>query len=726
MQARWHISIFTLAIILASVIYTATLLKTDLDVVQQSKSSLALQELNANELSASLGNIQLNINRYILFRRQSSLDSLEMFKKAFLAQVDTLCEISDNIPEIRKYGRAIYINFPKALKQQENNFEVLPQQITLQNIAGIFNRNGDPFSVIWIAINHVRSYQINTIKRSTKETIAAGSRAWNVSTIGSIFMFLVILGSYFYIRIIYKKQALLKSKELDSEAKRKENEKLLQAVIDNSTSLIFLKDKNSRYTLVNKSFRQVLNLETEKILGKTHEEVVSAINPEHVIADEIEILSDGKIQESIEIINGKDKIRHFLTAKFPLYGANGEIFGLGGISTDITDQREYENELMQAREQAEAAKISQQRFLANMSHEIRTPMNGVIGMTNLLDSTSLDAEQQDYVNVIRQSSDILMLLINDILDVSKMQAGMLKLEKIPFEVRESIRQIFLSYKPMAAEMGIELICNVDEIVPEFLSGDPLRLNQIISNLVNNAIKFTSSGSVTIKVTAIEENSNLFKLKVDVTDTGIGIPANKLENIFESFTQSSTSTTRKYGGTGLGLAIVKELVEMQGGNVYLSSELNMGSTFTIIIPFALATVDKTERQKSKETQKFASLKNKKVLVVEDNLINQKVARQILLKAGLATVDVADNGFKALDLLKINVYDAVLMDVQMPEIDGLETTRRIRNELNLNVPVIALTASALLEDREICFAAGMNDYITKPFLPDDLLRKLSALV
>ena len=351
---------------------------------------------------------------------------------------------------------------------------------------------------------------------------------------------------------------------------------------------------------------------------------------------EDEILNLGEIKESIDHLIINHKPRYYLTTKFPLFDAVGEIFGLGGIATDITEQREYENELKQARELAEAAKISQQRFLANMSHEIRTPMNGVIGMTNLLESTALNEEQADYVNVIRQSSNILMLLINDILDVSKMQAGMLKLEKISFEVRESLKQIFMSYKPLANEKSITLTCDVSQDVPEFLMGDPLRLNQIISNLVNNAIKFTAYGGVSIKVTTSEAENGISTLTVAVTDSGIGIPADKLTDVFDSFTQSSTSTTRKYGGTGLGLAIVKELVEMQSGMVELVSEVDAGSTFTVTIPFQKASVDKSQQQKTRNKEKFSSLKDKRILVVEDNLINQKVVKQILLKAGFVTV------------------------------------------------------------------------------------------
>ncbi len=716
----------TVALILASVVYSGILLKTNLDVVKYSKSSINLQQINAQELSTALGNLQLNINWYIISRNQTSRDSINFYKKSYQLQAQRLYKITQDIPSLKKSGGILKFAFPVIINQMENKLIALPPKIKNTNATDVFNANGDPFSVLWRQLDVVRSYQIKFIKTSTDRTVAAGDISWKVSIIGSIFMFIVVLGSYIYIKNSFKKQALAEAKEMASEAKRKENEKLLQAILDNCTVAIFLKDKNFRYTLVNKSFEQLLQVDHENIIGKTHDEVVGKTHTEETTVIEDQILSTGEIQKITELIYHKHQTRYYLTTKFPLLDVEGEVFGLGGITTDITEQTEYENELTQARELAEAAKISQQRFLANMSHEIRTPMNGVIGMTNLLDSTPLNPEQEDYVEVIRQSSNILMLLINDILDVSKMQAGMLKLEKIPFEVRESIKQIFLSYKPLADEMGTALNYEVDASTPDFLLGDPLRLNQIISNLVNNAIKFTPSGSVSIKVSATKEEDALFALKVDVIDTGIGIPADKLTDVFKSFTQSSTSTTRKYGGTGLGLAIVKELVEMQKGTVHLVSELHAGSTFTVIIPFPLAEVDKTIQRKSKNEQKFASLKNKKILVVEDNLINQKVAKQILLKAGFETVDIADNGYKALEILQKKVYDAVLMDVQMPEMDGMETTRHIRNELKLSLPIIALTASALPEDREVCLKAGMNEYVTKPFLPEDLLQKLSLLL
>ena len=726
LQIRPYILTVATAIIVAAILYSGVLLKSNQNVVTSSRLSYLTQQINVQELSKSLGTLQYGVNQYIIYRNQSALDTVRLFEKDFQLQANKLYQLSKLIPEIKKPAAVIYSSFPETITQIEVRLKRLPPKITLKEAIAIFEGNSNGFNRYWIAMDQIRAFQIKSIKNSTNQTIVAGYQSWRYSIAGIVFMLAVVLVGYLQFKKIYKKQAIAEANEKASEAKRKENEKLLQAVIDNCPVNIFLKDTSSRYTLVNKNLIQALKLEYKDFIGKTQMEAFGYLHPEFVLESEDEVLKEGKVQESKQWFNVDGQSKCFSTTKFPLFTGQGAIFGLGGISTDITEQNKYEVELLKARETSEAAKNSQQLFLANMSHEIRTPMNGVIGMSNLLEATPLNEDQKDYVNVIKQSSNILMLLINDILDVSKMQAGMLRLEKIPFEVRESVKHIYLSYKPLADEMGIYLNCHVDPLIPEYLLGDPLRLNQIISNLVNNAIKFTVQGGVSVDVGTFETESGSFELKIVVADTGIGIPADKTEAVFKSFTQSSSSTTRKYGGTGLGLAIVKELVELQNGTINLVTELNVGSTFTVVIPFEKAVAEKNQLRQSIQLQKFSSLKNKKVLVVEDNLINQKVARQILLNADLGVVDIADNGFIALEMLQNVAYDAVLMDLQMPEIDGLETSRRIRNELKLTLPIIALTASVLTENQEICFDAGMNDYITKPFLPSELLHKLSVLL
>lgn len=726
LQTRPHILFVASAIIIAFIIYSTILLKANQNVVESSRLSFLSQQINTQELSKTLGTLQVGINRYLIHRRTSSLDTVRRFEKEFLSEAKKLSLIARKIPEIKKSAEIIYQGFPATVVRLEKQLRHLPETLSVKEAKEIYDENSDGFSKYWIAIDQVRAYQIQSIETRTNQTIAAGYRSWNYAIFGSIFMLAVILSAYWYIRIIYRKQFLAEANEKRSEAKRRENEKLLQAVVDNSTAIIFLKDVNSRYTLVNKAFGQLIGLENKDFIGKTHQEMLGEKHPENIVGGEEQVLKLGEIQESKQWIDYGEYKRYFLTTKFPLINERGEIYGLGGISTDITEQKKYEIELTQARETAEAAKNAQQRFLANMSHEIRTPMNGIIGMASLLEATVLNEEQGDYLNTIKQSSNILMLLINDILDVSKMQAGMLKLEKIPFEVKESIKHIYLSYKPLADKNGIYLKCHVDPSAPEFLLGDPLRLNQIISNLVNNAIKFTANGGVSMNVSATPKSDDVFDLKIDVIDSGIGIPENKKEEVFKSFTQSSSSTSRKYGGTGLGLAIVKELVEMQSGTISLTTELGVGSTFSVVIPFTKANSNKNRVQGSLKKQAFSSFINKKILVVEDNLINQKVATQILLNADFSIVDIADSGFKALEMLQNEAYDAVLMDLQMPDIDGFETSKRIRNDLKLSLPIIALTASVLSENREVCFEAGMNDYITKPFLPSELLQKLSFLL
>ncbi|RYE28438.1 MAG: PAS domain S-box protein, partial [Sphingobacteriaceae bacterium] len=607
MPLRSNILIVAIAILLAMIIFSAISLKTSLEIVDNTQSSIVIQQLNEQEMTTALGTLQLYINNYILYRDKSSQDSITKYKKQFQLESAKFYQLSANITELQTSRTHIYHSFPKNMRDVELQLLKLPFKLTLTNVIALFERNNNPFADIWKAIDHVRHYQIKALKRSTERTVADGSRSWKVSVFGSIFIFLVIGLGYTYISNTQQKRSAAEAKEKESDLKRRENEMLLQSVIDNSSTLIYIKDKSGLFKLVNKRFLEIFGLKTDQVLGKTYNEIWNIDKIDEVEELEKRIFQHNISENYTTKINLLDKTKHYLVNKFPLHNPEGEIFGIGGIYTDITRQQEHEQELITSRELAEAAKITQQRFLANMSHEIRTPMNGVIGMTNLLDATALNVEQEDYVNVIRQSSNILMLLINDILDVSKMQAGMLKLEKIPFELHESIKQIYLSYKPLADEMGIGLQCNIDPATPAFLLGDPLRLNQIISNLVNNAIKFTSAGGVSINVNGQQKEENTFELQVEVTDTGIGIPADKLQDVFKSFTQSSTSTTRKYGGTGLGLAIVKELAEMQNGEVQLESKLNEGSTFRVKIPFAVTIMDKSQQQKTKAARLFTSLK-----------------------------------------------------------------------------------------------------------------------
>lgn len=394
-------------------------------------------------------------------------------------------------------------------------------------------------------------------------------------------------------------------------------------------------------------------------------------------------------------------------------------------------RKDAEKQLMAAKLYAEEAKNTQEQFLANMSHEIRTPMNGVIGMTNLLAGTPLNSEQNEYVGTIKESADNLLVIINDILDLTKIKMGKVELEHIEFSLPDVIKRLTNIIRYKAEEKHIELNYDISPDVPSALIGDPVRLNQVLLNLVGNAIKFTEKGAVNIRIERIgpDPSPNKIALHFKVMDSGIGIEEHKLDQVFESFTQASSDTTRKFGGTGLGLTISKQLIEMQGGTIGVRSSIGKGTTFYFNLNFDKGDSSRLDKKvaSAKEIEAH-NMHGVKILLVEDNKINQRVAELTIKKWGV-NIEIADNGRIGLEMIGSKPYDLVLMDVQMPEMDGLEATRRVRSTLPepaRSIPIVAMTASALKDETNKCIVAGMNDYITKPFDVDDLFNIILPFV
>jgi len=397
------------------------------------------------------------------------------------------------------------------------------------------------------------------------------------------------------------------------------------------------------------------------------------------------------------------------------------------LEQEIALRKQAELDARKAKEVAEEAAHAKQQFLSTMSHEIRTPLNAIINTANLLREENPRPNQNENIDILLFSADNLLRLINDILDFSKIESGKIEFETIDFELRKLINGIRQSFDYEATRKGLMLDTYVDEAIPPVIRGDSVRLSQILFNLAGNAVKFTEAGSVTLRIDLTEKEGDQLWLAFRVIDTGIGIPPDKTAKIFESFTQASSSTTRKYGGTGLGLAITRRLVELQGGAITVESVPDHGSTFSFTLPYKASLLGKIDGDVIR-TGTFRSLQKMKVLVVEDNLVNQRIATKYLIKWD-AEVDLAENGRQAVEKVMANQYDVVLMDLHMPEMSGYDATRNIRNlkgDYYQKLPIIALTASVFLEERDKIFHYGMNGYVIKPFNPEDLYWKIAPYV
>jgi PAS domain S-box-containing protein len=514
-----------------------------------------------------------------------------------------------------------------------------------------------------------------------------------------------------------------------------------RSLIEASLDPLFTISLKGKITDMNNASLNIIGLSREKLIGTNFFEYFT--EPQKAREVYREVFAKGFVSNyPLTIKDGK--LTDVLFNGSVYRDGNGSVLGVVVVARDITEQKKIAAELTEAivfaelatgiaedaKQKAESATViavnavkAKQQFLSNMSHEIRTPMNAIIGFTKVLMKTDITAKQKEYLTAIKMSGDALIVLINDILDLAKVDAGKMIFEQTPFRMTQSLAAMLHVFEPKIKEKNLDLIQEFDTRIPEVLIGDPVRLHQIILNLISNAIKFTSEGSITVKVYLLHEDDTHVTIEFAVSDTGIGILEEKIHTIFENFQQASSGTARLYGGTGLGLAIVKQLVEAQNGSIKVDSIIGKGSTFSFTLDF-LKTTKKVESE-LELIDIDAEVKNIKVLVVEDIALNQLLMKTLLDDYGFER-DIVANGKLAIEKLVDNKYDIILMDLQMPEMNGFEATVHIREILKLPIPIIALTADVTTADLEKCTAVGMNDYIAKPVDERILFSKIISLV
>lgn len=567
---------------------------------------------------------------------------------------------------------------------------------------------------------------------------------------------LIVIWVFVFRRLRHWRQKLVETRNFLDEEKN-----YLNAILDATADGIYGLDKNGYTTIANRSAEKMLGYKLEEMLGRPQHDLINHTRADGspYPAEECNVykaIYKGESAHSEDEVFWRKDGTSFPVSydSAPIVGMDGRIKGAVVCFHDITAQKEEELFLRHSKEVADRANEAKSDFLANMSHELRTPLNSIIGMTRMLvEDLSLSGDNRSMAEIVHKSSNNLLDIVNDILDISKIESGNMVLEEVGFDFKDAVANVMESMAPIASEKGISLEYHFhDEDIP-YLVGDPLRVSRILTNLISNAIKYTDKGIINVNIDSRivpAEETNIKKIDVDkgnvsvsvstrtvsgekveiyceVSDTGIGIPDDKLQTIFDKFSQADVSTTRKYGGTGLGLAITKDLVKMMGGSIGVTSEVGKGSTFWFKIPFDVTddveSVIRTQegRHMVRSTNDASIVAEKaKVLVAEDHLLNQDFIGRLLRRMGIKNIDLVENGLMAVNAFKEGDYDLILMDCHMPELNGYEATRKIRksgSEKGKTIPIVALTADAMKGAREKVLGSGMDDYVSKPIDADE---------
>ncbi len=485
-----------------------------------------------------------------------------------------------------------------------------------------------------------------------------------------------------------------------------------KGIIDNFHLGLLEVAPDGRIIRANESFCEMSGFSSEELKGQDGGDLLLDSEEKELMTARNTGRTEGKEDVyELRVFNKNKETRYWLVSAAPLLGDDGEVHGSIGIHWDITEMKQLEFELKGARHKAEESSKAKAMFLANMSHEIRTPLNGIVGMAEQLAQSQLDADQRYFVDIMRSASSTLLSIINDVLDISKIESGKFSIETTPFNLNETIRRTLSIFGEKAKQTNVSLDIELMDDRGIMHLGDPHRLSQVLFNIVGNAMKFTQAGYVRVTSHLARGENDICLVSFSIEDTGVGMDMAYLTKVFEAFTQEDASVTRKFGGSGLGLSIARNIVHIMGGTLEIESEKGKGTRVNIRIPMRISN-EKTKQDIVEITDLQKSLKGLRILAVEDNELNRMVL-QVILKKCEVVLTIAHNGQEAIDLIQQQEFDLVLMDVQMPIVDGLEATKYIRNELKMIIPIIGLSANAMREEVEICKQAGMNDYLVKPY-------------
>lgn len=622
-------------------------------------------------------------------------------------QYRTLIEVADDvIYKTNKYGKFTFVN-PKVIELSGYTEKEIIGMSYLDLIRDDFKEKAQNFYLEQLKSKTKTSYFEYPVLTKTGKMVWLGQNV-KLEFEGDDFVGYFGIARDITEKVIAKQQL-------------KESEEKYRGIIENLELGLLEVDNEELIVKAYPWFCKLTGYDEHELIGKKASDIFLDENGLKIMREQNEIRDVGLpgVYE-VEMIRKDGEYMNVLISGAPIFDGAGNRIGSVGIHWDITNRKIAERELELAKEEAEKSLVIRQNFLANMSHEIRTPMNAIVGMSNLLEGSGLSDEQKRYNLALKDSASNLLVLIDDILDFSKIEAGKLDIEIIPFKLQDVLDKMTSLFSLKAREKSIDFIVKSDIDSEQVLMGDPVRLSQVLTNLISNAIKFTDSGKVMVKV--------YFKggLNIEVIDTGKGISSDKIDQVFDPFRQEDEGITRYYGGTGLGLSITKNLVELMDGDVFIESEINIGTKFTIYLPYRKTDKQPLEFERAEKvfvsSLEKHSLPDAKILLVEDNDINIFMATSIIEK-WKSEVVVAKNGREALECLRKQTFDIVLMDMQMPVMNGVDATIKIREELKSDIPIIALTANAIKGEKEKCLAAGMNDYLSKPFNPNVLFIKIA---